>query len=104
MNLTEPYYAVIFTSTESATQEGHKAISEVIYQEVQQAKGFLGVDNASDTQGNDITVSYWKSKEAIELWKNNTLHKKAKQLGIEKWFQSYTIRIAKVESEYSFQK
>ena len=60
--------------------------------------GFLGVESVRDGLG--ITVSYWKSLEAIKHWKQNAEHKEAQRLGHEKWYASFKLRIAKVERDY----
>lgn len=62
--------------------------------------GFISVESARNEIG--ITVSYWKSLEAIANWKSNLEHQFAQQLGKEKWYEEYTVRIAKIEREYSF--
>ena len=40
--------------------------------------GFLGVESARNEVG--ITVSYWKSLEAIQMWKANMDHKEAHRI------------------------
>ena len=51
-----------------------------------------------------ITVSYWESLEAIANWKQNLDHLDAQFLGRQKWYENYTVRIAKVEKEYGFER
>jgi heme-degrading monooxygenase HmoA len=67
-----------------------------------QHEGFLGVESARSDIG--ITVSYWKSLEAIKQWKQNLDHLDAQRKGKSLWYENYTVRIALVEKEYSFQK
>ena len=64
-------------------------------------KGFLGIESARNDIG--ITVSYWESLEAIAQWKANTEHLHAQKLGKSKWYESYRVRICKVERDYSFE-
>lgn len=64
--------------------------------------GFLGADHARDTVG--ITVSYWESLESIADWRSQADHKYAQEMGREHWYESYTIRICRVEREYSFER
>jgi heme-degrading monooxygenase HmoA len=52
------------------------------------------MDHARDTIG--ITISYWDSLESIEKWKQNNQHLKAKTLGREKWYASYSLKVCKV--------
>ncbi len=65
-----------------------------------QQPGFLGVETARDGSVFGITVSYWKDEESIVAWKNHAEHQWAQKLGREKWYKSYTLRIAKVERAY----
>ncbi|WP_392564478.1 antibiotic biosynthesis monooxygenase [Orbus wheelerorum] len=70
--------------------------------EVEKRDGFLGADSVRDSQGLGITVSYWSTIEAIEKWKNDTLHCQGKDRGKKQWYEEYTIRICTVEYEHSF--
>jgi len=65
-----------------------------------QQPGFLGVETVRESPVFGITISYWKDKESILAWKNNADHQWAQKLGKEKWYKSYTLRIAKVERAY----
>lgn len=62
--------------------------------------GFLGVESAREEIG--ITVSYWKSLEAIKNWKDNVEHKIAQQKGRDEFYKSYKVEICKVEKSYTF--
>ena len=61
---------------------------------VKDQPGLLGMDHARDTIG--ITISYWDSLKSIEKWKQNNQHLKAKTLGREKWYASYSLKVCKV--------
>jgi len=61
--------------------------------------GFLGVESARSELG--ITVSYWSTLESIQNWKQQEDHQQAQQKGKESWYSNYTVRICKVEKEYS---
>mgnify|MGYP001177180183 CR=1 FL=1 len=62
-------------------------------------KGFLGYETARENIG--ITVSYWENLEDVKAWKENEIHIKAQEIGKRIWYEDYTVRIAKVEKEYS---
>ncbi|HYO77376.1 MAG TPA: antibiotic biosynthesis monooxygenase, partial [Thermoanaerobaculia bacterium] len=79
-----PYYAVIFTSTRTAVDEGYGATAERMVELAQQQPGFLGVESARDANGLGITVSYWESAEAITNWKKHGEHKLAQGQGFDK--------------------
>ncbi len=94
------YYAVIFTSTLTEDVEGYHQMAASMENLAQQQAGFLGVESAREVIG--ITVSYWQSLEAIQQWKQQLDHQQAQRFGRERWYQSYRVRIAKVEKDYEF--
>ena len=98
--LETPYYAVIFTSLKSDTDEGYQAMAAEMEELAKQQDGYLGIESARSEIG--ITVSYWKSLEAIKNWKANTKHLNAQKQGREKWYAHYKVRICKVERDYEF--
>ncbi len=95
-----PFYAVIFTSIRTNIDEGYGQMSEEMAQLVQKQPGYLGHESARDGIG--ITVSYWKSLEAIRNWKMVSEHLFAQKMGREKWYSSFKARICLVEKEYGF--
>ena len=98
----KPYYAVIFTSTKIEVENNYADVANRMVELAATQQGFIGVESARNEIG--ITVSYWKSLEAIKSWKNNAEHLLAQQLGKDVFYKSYTTRICKVEREYSFEK
>ncbi|CAM1348583.1 MULTISPECIES: antibiotic biosynthesis monooxygenase family protein [Tenacibaculum] len=100
--LKPPYYAVIFTTQLSETIEGYYEMAEKMDELAKKQDGYLGVESARSDVG--ITVSYWKNLEAITNWKNNIEHTEARDIGRDKWYKKYQLRICKVEREYGFEK
>ena len=97
------YYAVIFTSKRTPEDEaGYADMAERMYELATLQPGFIAVEHAREALG--ITVSYWESLQSIALWKDQTEHLMAQRQGRERWYESYHIRICKVEREYEFQK
>lgn len=97
-----PYYAVIFTSVSAENNEGYSEMAETMETLAQQQEGYLGIESARNEVG--ITVSYWKDLASIRNWKQNMDHLEAQRKGRASWYESYTVRIALVEREYSFEK
>ena len=95
-----PHYAVIFTSLKSPEDDGYGEMADRMVERVAQQKGFLGFESAREGVG--ITVSYWRDEASIGKWKADMDHREAQKQGREKWYEAYTIRIAKVEHTYSF--
>ena len=100
MKSKAPYYAVIFTSTQTKNIDGYLEMAIKMEELAKTQKGFLGIDSAKETVG--ITVSYWESLETIKNWKQNSEHLLAQQKGKSQWYNWYNVRICKVEREYEF--
>ncbi len=100
--LNLPYYAVIFSSVRTTIDDGYSEMAVRMEELARQQEGFLGFESAREELG--ISISYWRDLEAIKNWKNNLEHSLARELGREKWYQSFKVRIAKVEHEYGFEK
>jgi len=103
MSDSNKYYAVIFSSTRTPGDNGYGEMAERMVELAKKQVGFMGVDSARDDQLG-ITVSYWENLEAIEAWKANAEHLKAQHLGYKKWYQSFSLRICKVERESHFHR
>jgi len=95
-----PYYAVIFTSVRSEGDHGYSKMSDKMVELAHQQDGFLGVESARNEIG--ITVSYWIDLECIKKWRENMEHSIAREKGRKDWYQSFKVRIAKVERDYGF--
>lgn len=99
----ENKFAVIFTSQRHLNDEA--AYADAAQRMIELAKGqagFLGVDSVRETTGLGITVSYWSSLEAIQQWKMNAEHYGVQKLGKQKWYQSFNIKICRIERETEF--
>ncbi len=99
------YYAVIFTSKRNETdQAGYSMMATKMIERVKLQNGFLGIESARGIDGVGITISYWESLENINAWKNDEEHKEAQNLGRTKWYDSFTVRICKIEREYGLER
>ena len=98
-----PYYAVVFTSLRSSGDEAAYAqMAQRMIELAAEQPGFLGVESARSADGAGITVSYWTSLDDIGRWKQHLEHQAAQQQGRKKWYRQYSLRIARVESDYGF--
>lgn len=101
-NMNKPYYAVIFSSQRSAIEPSeYEEMANRMVDLAKDQKGFVSIESARGADGFGITVSYWESLEDIKNWKTNSEHLTAQKLGREKWYETFTLRICKVEREYS---
>ena len=97
----DPYYAVIFTAKFSKDLKGYDKIAEEMLAVAKEQKGFISLESVKEGD-KEITVSYWRTLEDIRTWSVNERHAEAKKGGKEKWYDYFTVRICKVEREYSF--
>ena len=97
-----PYYAVIFTSIRTDADENYGDMASRMVELAHGQPGFLGVESARSEVG--ITVSYWESLGAIRNWKQHAEHLIAQQTGRDRWYETYRVRICKVEREYGFER
>lgn len=95
-----PYYAVIFTSVSSRVDEGYDQTANDMARLAAEMPGFLGLDSARNEVG--ITVSYWETLDDIARWRHQADHAIARRQGREKWYESFSVSVCKVERSYSF--
>lgn len=89
-----PYYAVIFSLLRSDNLEGYAEMDEATLQKVKTWPGYLGYQSVYN--GNrGIFISYWRSMEDIQQWKNDQLHIRAKSHG-NQWYSWYLSEITQV--------
>ena len=97
-----PYYAVIFSShRDEQPGDGFAETDEHLFALAQGQPGFLGYDTAA-ADGLGLTISYWENEAAIAAWKAVADHRAAQQEGRARWFDSYIVRVARVDRAYGF--
>lgn len=94
-----PYYAVIAPAVLSGDVTGYPELAVRLMETAHEIDGFLGIESCF--QGRfTLAVSYWRSLEAIDAWREHARHQLAKNLGKTRWFEAYFTRIARVERDY----
>jgi len=96
-----PYYAVVFSSQRTDGDNGYGQMAARMVELAARQPGFIGVESVRGADGFGITVSYWKSAEAIAAWKADVEHLAAQEMGKRAWYEHYELRIAKVERAYA---
>lgn len=99
-----PYYAVIFTSQRTLSDEGYGTTADRMVELAAQQPGYLGAESARGADGLGITVSYWATEADIAAWRRNAEHQIARDTGRSDWYAHYTLRVAKVERAYEWQR
>jgi len=103
LDLTPPYYAVIFTSELVLDDAQYQHMDAQLAARVQDQPGFLGFQSARSGK-TGITVSYWKDTQSIQNWREHALHSQAREQGKNHWYSNYRIEICIVERRYSWKK
>lgn len=100
-----PYFTAIFASART-TQAAHEyeQTAALMTDLAQQQPGYLGVESVRDATGQGITVSYWSSLEAIANWKAQADHRLAQQAGRAQYYQSYRLRIGRIDRDVAFDR
>lgn len=98
-----PYYAVIFCSQrvmgDLSDDKGYGLMADRMVALAAQQPGYLGVESTRGADGVGITVSYWKDLESIAAWKAHAQHRVAQETGKARWYDDFSLRIAKVERQ-----
>lgn len=98
MKFTPPYYAVIFTSRHvNRADPEYDAAGDEMFAHASKMPGFLGIESAQNPDGFGITVSYWKDEASIKGWREHPRHREIQRIARDKWYESYTTHVAKVE-------
>lgn len=95
--------AVIFTSRRTGDDDaGYAEMADRMDALAARQPGYLGIDTVRADSGAGITVSYWADHAAARAWKRHAEHLVAQQLGRQRWYDRYTVRVATVERSYEF--
>lgn len=99
-----PYYAVVFTSLRTETEDGYDETSDRLDELVATVPGFLGIESARTPGGLGITVGYFRDADAIKEWRGNPEHRTAQKRGRAERYEKYVVHVAKVERSYGFER
>jgi len=95
-----PYFAVIFSNQLADAPMGYSEMADAMSELAETMPGYIGRESTRDTEGFAITVSYWESEDAIKAWREHAKHAVAQKIGKDRWYDHYTLRVAKVERQY----
>ena len=99
-----PYYAVIFGFRLRTTDTAeYVATANRLMEIAHGIDGFYGEEAARVEGGLCLTVSYWRDEDAIGVWRQNVQHSEARARGKREWYESFRVRVARVERDYGFE-
>lgn len=99
-------YAVIFeVEIKAEGKEAYLAIAAKLKEQLVNMDGFISIERFQSLvdEGKLLSLSFWESKEAIDIWKQNLDHLQAQSEGRVKLFEDYRIRIAEVMKDYTME-
>ncbi|QFT56762.1 antibiotic biosynthesis monooxygenase [Microbulbifer sp. THAF38] len=73
---------------------------------LEQIDGFISVERFESLTNPDnlLSLSFWRDEQAVRSWKCQFQHRNAQQLGRDKLFDHYRIRVAKVIKDYDIDR
>ena len=99
-----PYYATIFTTRLTEDLEGYDETSDRMAELVSGYAGYLGMQSARGPDGLGITVCYWGSEDDIAAWRADLEHQEAQRQGQGRWYEEYTVEVARVDRTIEFER
>ena len=99
-------YAVIFeVKIKETGKDKYLAIAAKLREQLEALDGFISIERFQSLvdEGKLLSLSFWESKEFIDLWKQNLEHMQAQSEGRSKLFDAYRIRVAEVVKDYTME-
>ena len=96
---------VIEFGTRSGMEERVRALLAELLVEAGKVEGFLSKESfvSKDRPDKAISISYWRDDAALQAWMANAEHRRAIRIGNQELFSHYTIQIAQVVREKSWE-
>ena len=93
-------YAVIFTAQMINPDKEYYATANKMRELAINKYGCTDFTSAFE-DSTEITVSYWRTLEQINTWKQDIDHLKAQDMGKNNWYKTYKVQVVEVLREYS---
>ncbi|MFG2007192.1 antibiotic biosynthesis monooxygenase family protein [Spirillospora sp. NPDC048911] len=99
-----PYIAVFITSTLSDDLDGYDELNDQMVKLSEEQPGYLGRESLPGEANEERVVIYWADQESLKGWRLHPDHQVAMRAGRERYYDSYDIRVTRVEREYGFRR
>lgn len=93
-------YVVIFRATIKQLDEQYLQMAARMRELALTQFGCIEFNAVSEGQ-QEVALSYWPDEQSIMSWREHPEHKIAQQLGKLRWYQDYSVQVAKVERHYA---
>lgn len=79
---------------------------KLMQEQVKKYDGFLGEApcRSLDNENKLVSLFYWRDRESMKAWREDPEHVKIQQLGRNKLFARYKIRVCELEREYEWER
>ena len=92
-------YVVIFRAEVNRFDDAYSAMAERMRELAINEYGCL--EFTACTEGSyEIALSYWENESQIKVWRQNSEHLIAQELGKNNWYKSYTVQVVEIVREY----
>jgi heme-degrading monooxygenase HmoA len=95
--------AVIFEVVPAPGQrDRYLDIAASLKDQLQSIPGFISIERFQSLVNPDkvLSLSIWENENAVNAWRNTTVHREAQALGRNSVFADYRLRIASVMRDY----
>lgn len=106
MNKIQTNNQIVVIFEVKPTAEGKQPYLDIaaeLKKELNNAEGFISgerFESLSET-GKLLSVNIWESEEALNRWRNNTMHRQGQKAGHDTLFEHYNIKVATILRDYS---
>ena len=82
------------------------AIAAELKPQLEKIDGFISVERFESltNPGHYLSLSFWRSEEAVRAWRRHALHREGQREGRESVFDDYRIRVAAVVRDYGMRE
>ncbi|MFG1498351.1 antibiotic biosynthesis monooxygenase [Saccharospirillum sp. HFRX-1] len=95
--------AVIFEAiANEARQDDYLAAAEQLRAHLANQPGFISIERFQSLSKSTklLSLSFWQDETAVRLWREQSDHRQAQQLGKTEIFADYRLRVAQVLRDY----
>ncbi len=87
-------------------QSEFEAALKHMQEQVKKYDGFLGEVpcRSIENEKTFVTLFFWRDRESMKAWREDSEHVKIQRLGRKKIFSWYKIRVCELEREYEWER
>lgn len=83
-------------------REDYQAMNAELEILVRQNPGFVDVKSYTGTDGERLTLVWWRDEGSLAEWRNLMRHREAQNTGRQKWYEYYNVDVATIVRSRSF--